>query len=283
LTEAQIRDTIFHNMKHISTIPQGQKNQLADSYPGAQAIARAVAVLKAFDDRHPEWGLSDLSEHVGLNKTTTHRILAALESEGLIARNPISGGYRLGLELVALGGAALRATELHSIARPEMERLAHESEAAVSLEVLNRGQTLVLDEVTNRGPAGAPRDMGGRLPLHATSTGKLLLAYRSQDEVRRLLQRPLTPLTARTITDPTQLAQALTQIRAQGYAVAREELEIGFVAVAAPLHDHSGAVVAAISIGGPLLTMTEERLPALVASLQITARAISRQLGYRPG
>lgn len=258
-------------------------SQLIEAYPGAQAITRAIAILKSFDDRHPEWGLSELSEHVGLNKTTTHRLLAALESEGLITRNPISNGYRLGLELVALGGAALRATDLHTVARPEMERLAQESSVAVSLEVLNRGQMLVLDEVTSREPAGAPRDMGIRLPLHATSTGKLLLAHRPTAEIETVLQAPLLALTPQTVTEPAQLRAALSQIRQQGYAVTREELEIGFIAIAAPIYDYTNNTIAAVSLGGPLLRITEERLPDLIAQLQIAARAISRQLGYRPG
>lgn len=270
-------------MKQRFKLNQEPETQTVDAYPGAQSITRAIVLLKAFDDRRPEWGLSELSEHVGLNKATTHRLLAALENEGLIARNPVSGGYRLGLELVALGGCALRSTELHPVARPEMERLAQESGVAVGLEVLNRGQMLVLDEVASRGPAGAPRDMGMRLPLHATSTGKLLLAYAAEAVIEQVLRTPLAPLTAKTITDPAVLAAELDQIRTQGYAVAREELEVGFVAVAAPIYDHSGAVIAAVSIGGPRLTLTEDRLPDLVAALQVTARRISRQLGYRPG
>lgn len=257
--------------------------QTGEAYPGAQAISRAIALLKAFDDGHPEWSLSELSEQAGLNKTTTHRLLAALESDGLIARNPISGGYRLGLELVALGGAALRATELHAIARPEMERLAQEAGAAVSLEVLNRGQVLVLDEVANRGPAGAPRDMGMRLPLHATSTGKLLLAHRPAVEIDSYLQTPLPALTPQTVTEPAQLQVALAQIRRQGYAITHGELEVGFSAIAAPIHDYTNNMIAAISIGGPQIWLTEERLPTLIALLQVAARTISRQLGYRPG
>lgn len=258
-------------------------SQPVEAYPGAQSITRAIAILKRFDDRHQEWGLSELSEHVGLNKTTTHRVLAALESEGLITRNPVSGGYRLGLELVALGGAALRATELHTVARPEMERLAHESGIAVSLEVLNRNQMLVLDEVTSREPAGAPRDMGMRLPLHATSTGKLLLAYRPAAEVDAYLATPLLSLTPQTVTEPAHLREALQQIRRQGYAIAREELEVGFIAMAAPIYDYTNNVIAALSLGGPRIGITEERLPELIAQLQIAARTISRQLGYRPG
>lgn len=257
--------------------------QSVEAYPGAQSITRAISLLKAFDDRHPEWSLSELSEQVGLNKTTVHRLLAALESEGLITRNSISGGYRLGLELVGLGGAALRANDLHAIARPEMERLAQDGGVAVALEVLSRGQVLVLDEIASRGPAGTPRDMGVRLPLHATSTGKLLLAHRPPAEIEQHLRTPLAALTEKTLTDPVQLQQALAQIRTQGYAIAREELEIGFIASAAPIYDHTNAVVAAVSIGGPRIWLTEERLLDLIGMLQVTARTISRQIGYRPG
>lgn len=259
------------------------ETQPIEAYPGAQSISRAIAILKAFDDRHPEWSLSELSEQVGLNKTTTYRLLAALESEGCIVRNPISGGYRLGVALVALGGVALRSTDLYTVARPEMERLAQETGTAVSLEVLNRGQALVLDEVTSRGPAGAPRDMGMRLPLHATSTGKVLLAHQPPAESEQLLRRPLFALTEKTITAPEQLAQELQQIRAQGYAITREELEVGFVATAAPIYDHTNTVIAALSLGGPRITLTEDRLPELIALLQVAARTISRRLGYRPG
>ena len=79
-----------------------------ESYPGTQAVARAIALLKSFSDTQPEWGLSELAQTTGLNKTTAFRLLAALEAEGLIMRNPLSGGYRLGVELVAMGGCATR-------------------------------------------------------------------------------------------------------------------------------------------------------------------------------
>lgn len=142
---------------------------------------------------------------------------------------------------------------------------------------------LVLDEVSSRTPAGAPRDMGMRLPLHATSTGKLLLAYRPEAEVEKYLQTPLPALPAQTMTEPAQLREALSQIRQQGYAVASEELEVGFIAMAAPIYDYTNHVVAALSLGGPRIWITEERLPNLIAQLQIAARTIARQLGYRPG
>lgn len=256
---------------------------MTESYPGAQAVSRAIAVLRAFDDRHPSWGLGELSEYLGLNKTTTHRLLAALESEGLIERATPGGVYRLGPELIALGGSALRSHELRTLARPEMERLAQEVGEAVALEILHDGQTLLLDEVSNRAIAGVPADVGSRLPLHATSTGKLLLAHQPPERLAAHLDQALPQLTAQTITDPLELSAALAQIRQQGYAQSKEEFEVGFVAVAAPIYNHTGAVVAALGIGGPALRMTEEQLPKLIAALQVAARQLSRTLGYRPG
>lgn len=256
---------------------------MTESYPGAQAVSRAIAVLRAFDDRHPSWGLGELSEYLGLNKTTTHRLLAALESEGLIERATPGGAYRLGPELIALGGSALRSHELRTLARPEMERLALEVGEAVALEILHDGQTLLLDEVSNRAIAGVPADVGSRLPLHATSTGKLLLAYQPPASQEELLNRELAALTPQTMTAAPTLRAALAQIRQQGYAQSSEEFEVGFVAIAAPIYNHTGTVVAALGIGGPVLRLTESLMPGLIAAVQVAARQISRTLGYRPG
>ena len=87
-------------------------------YPGTQAVARALALLKAFSDAQPEWALSDLAQAAGLNKTTTFRLLSALEAERLLMRNPLSGGYRLGVELIAIGGTAMRSNPLRAMSRP---------------------------------------------------------------------------------------------------------------------------------------------------------------------
>ena len=107
-----------------------------ESYPGTQAVARAIALLKTFSDAQPEWGLSELAQATGLNKTTAFRLLAALEAEGLIMRNSLSGGYRLGVELVAMGGCATRSNPLRAMSRPVLESLAQECDEAATLEVL---------------------------------------------------------------------------------------------------------------------------------------------------
>lgn len=259
------------------------ETQPIDSYPGAQSVSRAIALLKAFDDTHPEWNLGDLSGYVSLNKTTVHRLLAALESEGLIVRAAQSGHYRLGAELIRLGGCAMRSNDLRTAARPELESLARESRESVVIEILMGNHTLILDGASNSDPMSISQDIGAKLPVHATSTGKMLLALSPQPEIDKFLSAPLVALTPNTITGPAVLASELEQIRRQGYAQAVGELEVGFVSIAAPVLDQNRTIVGALGIGGPALRLTEERIPDMVASLQVAARRVSRRLGYRPG
>jgi len=252
-------------------------------YPGTQSVARAIALLKAFSDAQPEWTLGELAQATGLNKTTAFRLLSALEAERLVMRNPLSGAYRLGVGLIELGGVAMRSNPLRAISRPQLLTLAEQSGEAATLEVLVEDSVLVIDEVASSNPMGMTQDVGSRLPLHATATGKVLLASRPDAEVELLLAEPLEPLTDQTIVDRAQLRAELARVRQEGIAIGVGELEPGFTAVAAPIVDRERQVVAAISVGGPSLRLTAARLPAIAAMVQMSARQISRQLGYWPG
>lgn len=252
-------------------------------YPGTQSVARAIALLKAFSDAQPEWSLNELAQATGLNKTTAFRLLSALEAERLVMRNPLSGGYRLGVELIALGGTAMRSNPLRAMSRPSLVTLAEQSGEAATLEMLVENYVLVLDEIASSNPMGMTQDVGNRLPLHATATGKVLLASRPDAEIDRLLSDPLEPLTEQTIIDRARLKAELARVRQEGIAIAVGELEPGFTAVAAPIMDRERQVIAAISVGGPSLRLTTDRLPTIAAMVQMSARQISRQLGYWPG
>lgn len=254
-----------------------------ETYPGTQSVARAIALLKAFSDAQPEWGLAELAQATGLNKTTVFRLLSALEAERLVMRNPLSGGYRLGVELIAMGGTAMRSNPLRAMSRPSLVTLAEQTGEAATLEMLVENYVLVIDEVASSNPMGMTQDVGYRLPLHATATGKVLLAGRTDAEIDKLLAGPLEPLTDQTIVDPAQWRIELARVRQEGIAIAVGELEPGFTAVAAPVVDRERQVIAAISVGGPSLRLTSERLSAIAAMVQLSARQISRQLGYWPG
>jgi DNA-binding IclR family transcriptional regulator len=253
-----------------------------EPYPGTQAVLRAITLLKVFTDEQPELGLADLARLVGLNKTTAYRLLTALESEGMVARNPDTDAYRLGPEAIVLGGRAVRANDLRAVAERELQALARQVGEAATLEVLVDGEVLILNEIPVDRLVSANQSIGTRWPAHATSTGKVLLAHLPSADLETLLKTTLTRLTDRTIIDPEILQQELDCVRRQGYAVANQELEVGFIAIGAPVRDHNGQVVAAISVNGPSARLTPDRTPQVVEQVKTAAAQISEQLGFRP-
>lgn len=254
----------------------------SNTLPGTQAVHRAMALLKAFDDERPAWGLSELARATGLNKTTAHRLLAALEREGLLGRAADGERYVLGPEVVVLGGRALRGNNLRAVARPELERLADETRETASLEILSGGRMLVIDEIVGGHLMSGVPDLGSRWPLHASSTGLAVLAFLPDGDAAALLPRALPPVTSATITDHAALLVELAVVRRRGYSIADESLEVGLVAIAAPVYNHDGAVVAAVSIAGPKVRVTPECLPAVAARVVRAAERVSAALGYRP-
>lgn len=248
-------------------------------YPGTQSVVRAISVLKAFTDEHPEWSLTPLAQELGLNKATTFRLLTALESEALIMRDPESERYRLGPAIVTLGGRALRANSLRAVSHVELQALADKTNETASLEILHGWEALVLDEIAGSHVMSGSQSIGSRWPAHATSTGKALLAALSAEQLRQCLPDPLPRYTAHTITNRQALLRDLEKTRQRGYAVAREELEIGLLAIGAPLLNHDGEAVAAISIAGPTLRLTVEREAELGHLVRDVAGRISKRLG----
>jgi DNA-binding IclR family transcriptional regulator len=244
-------------------------------YPGTQAVRRAVRLLKAFDDAHPRRGLAELADVLELNKTTAFRLLAALEGEGLVARAAPAEGYRLGPEAIAIGARALRATDLRAAAHANLEALARAVGETATIEILVDAEVLIVDEVLGGRLVGSVPGLGTRWPAHATSTGKVLLAARSNLE----LPATLTRYTDRTITSREALEKDFAIVRARGYAVAVDELEMGYLAVGAPVRNHDDEVVAALSAGGPRSRMTADRIPTIIDAVRAHARAISAGLG----
>jgi DNA-binding IclR family transcriptional regulator len=255
----------------------------ASPYPGTQAVARAIAVLKAFTDQHPHMTLAEVSRAVKLNKATTHRLLSALELEGLVARDQAAEAYRLGPEAIALGARALRTNDLRSVSRPELAALAEATGETATLEVLAGEDVLILDEAAGRHLVGSAPSIGTRWPAHATSTGKVLLAHTPEARREALLPARLPRLTPKTIASHETLRRELARVSEQGYATAVEELEAGYIAVGAPVYDHDGRVVAAVSVGGPSARLAPERLAGIADQVQKTAARISRKLGYVAG
>lgn len=248
-----------------------------------QSVKRAIDILRCFSREDYELGVMQLSRKLDLHKSTVSRLLYTLGTEDLVYRNPETGRYRLGVGLVELGGLVVLHADLRRVARPHLRELADESQETVNLAVRAGGEAVNVDQVT-------PYDrrvvnigwVGRRTPLHSSSTGKVLLAYLSQKELDALLQDPLPRFTDHTIIDPQVLGERLALVRQKGYAVGLEELEIGLNAVAAPVHDHTGEVIAAVSIAGPTYRFSAELIEAEMAARVVACtERISRALGYR--
>lgn len=240
---------------------------------GAQAALRAVRLLKIFSNERPEMSLAELSKASGLNKTTTHRLLRALQSEGLIERNAATSAYSLGAGLMALGVQALSSNDLRRRVRPLLRMLAKETGETATLEVPVEDSMLILDEVAGSHVLGAAGNVGTRWPIHATSTGKVWLAY--EDTGLDRLREKLQPLTARTEVRKDAFPAQFMEIRRRGYAVTVDELEDGFTAVATVIRGSLGDVQGALSIGGPTQRLSAARRAELGTSLCRTAAQLN--------
>jgi len=247
---------------------------------GAQAVLRAIALLKAFTLEKPERDVAGLADETGLSRGTVHRLLAALESEGLLVRTDNQGLYRLGPTATALGVRALRSSKLRQSAHPELEHLAKKTGETATLEVLSEGKMLILDEVLGARLIGASPSLGTAWALHATSTGKAILAAVSKERVAELLASPLGRFTAETITDRELLVESLEKTRELGYATALQELEDGYSATGAVIRTPMLEPYAALSLGGPSARLTADVLKELGELVKFSADTVSARLGF---
>ena len=247
---------------------------------GNQAVRRAIAVLKSFSDESPDMGVTEVSRKVNLHKSTVYRLLSAFEDEGIIARNPETGKYRLGPELIVLGEQVLRHTEVHRVALPFLRELAERTGETVDLEVLSGSNVVTIEEIAGKHVVAAAGAIGMPWAAHATSNGKILLAYQPAEKQRQILSRTLKRFTPRTLTDPKAVARELGKVRAQGYALSFGELEEHLVAIGMPIRSRNGDAVAAVSLSGPDTRLTGDKLPGLLRMGLETCARISARLGY---
>jgi len=244
-----------------------------------QSVDRAVAILEILA-RDGEAGVTEVARELGVHKSTASRLLAALDRRELVSQDTARGRFRLGVGLVRLAGAAGRSLDVVQESRPVCRALARQEGETVNLAILSGRDALYLDQVA--GPAAlSPHNWAGqRIPLHATSDGKVLLAYLSQAELARCLTPPLRRFTDRTITTLDELSPVLAEVRQRGFATAVDELEAGLTAIAAPVRNEEGRVVASISASGPSFRIPADRIGQVAESVRRAAAEVSRRLGW---
>lgn len=244
-----------------------------------QSVDRALSVLEILAKRGVA-GVTEIAGELGVHKSTASRLVAVLETRGFVEQLADRGKYRLGFGIARLAGALTGQRDLAHEGRRACETLAAEVGETVNVAILDGERVVNISEVRGPSAVAVHNWIGQSTPPHATSSGKVLLAHVPDLDLEALLGRRLAGFTERTVTDVAVLARELDTVREQGWAATQEEYEVGLNALAAPVRDHSGLVVAAMSVSGPSYRLTLETFPAVVPRLCTAAENFSRRLGH---
>ncbi len=231
-----------------------------------RAVERALDILLCFTDA-TELGLSEIASRISLHKSTVHRLLATLENKGFVIRDAQTDKYRLGFRLWELSANLSHSDDPAMILLPEMERLRDVVGETISLYVRDGLERIRIQAVQSNQPIRRVAPIGARMPLSVGASSKVLVTYAEPDVRQAVLNDPLWPESI----DKTAYIQQLEQIRQQGYATSVEERELGAAAVAAPIFNRNGKLVAAIAASGPSNRLTPEKMSEFAAPIMETA------------
>ncbi|MFD6191795.1 IclR family transcriptional regulator [Streptomyces sp. NPDC060275] len=266
--------------------PDHREDRVANKQAGGrgaagavQSVDRAVSVLEILA-RHGEAGVTEIADELEVHKSTAFRLLGVLENRGLVAQEKERGKYYLGAGVLRLAGAAAVRLDISQEGVPLCRELADELGETANIAVLDDDAAVNVMQARGTASVTAQNWLGRRTPLHATASGKVLLAHLPPTLREGLLARPLHRFTEHTVTGAAVLRGELETVTGQGYAITQEELEIGLAAVAAPVRSHDGKVIASISVSGPVYRLTPDRLPDLAKRTSAAGGELSRRMGY---
>ncbi len=246
----------------------------------SQTVERALDVLAAFDDAHPELGIRELARMLQMDRTVVYRLVATLEERNFLEQNPATRRYRIGQAAFTTGQFYVRSNPIFNAAVPRLQAVAATHNVNAFLATLHEDSVLYMSSIQLREPITFLLSAGSRGRLHTTSLGKVLLAGLEDAQVERTLKRiRMVPLTPRSQVSIKGLMSEVRQVRRQGYATSRDTMVMGLASVGAPIRDASGAVVAAISLSLP----SDEADEALVRKLTRTVLQCAEQISIAVG
>ncbi len=256
---------------------------MAKADSASRTINRICDLLNSFSENEPVLSLTQISQRIDLPKSTTYRFLEALESQGMLYREPNGRGFRLGYQLIHWGTLSQASINLRNLALPVLHQLSEETGESAILSVRLGYAGIWIEMIESRHPVRLAMRVGQHLHLHAGASSKVLWAFLPPAQTEDILAHiELKPLCKNTITDPAVLRQELENIRACGYAVSFEETDPGAMGVAAPVFDHTGRPAAGIGIAAPVNRVPPERVDSISAYVLSASQQLSRLLGASP-
>lgn len=246
---------------------------------GAKALVKGVAIVNLLAATRHGLRVTDLVREVDLSRATAIRLLEAL-SDAHLVRSDAEGRYHLGPRCAVWGSEFLASLELREVADDVMMDLVETSNETCHLGICESGSVVYIHKIESAHSLRMVSRVGGTNPLHSTGLGKALLAFLPEAEQDDYLNAKLERRTANTIVNPDMLRSELRRIRANGYAVDDVENELGVRCIGAPIFDHDGVLVGSLSLSGPTIRMSWERIEELRGPVVEAAALISRRFGY---
>ncbi|TDL83102.1 IclR family transcriptional regulator [Peribacillus frigoritolerans] len=246
-----------------------------------KSVSRALDIITLVSLKKGGLGVTEIANQIDINKSSVYRILSTLVQYGYIEQDAETGKYKLGYKFLEISSKLLESIDLRAEARMYLQELENETNEVIHLVVYDQGEVVYIEKLDGSETLRMHSKVGKRAPMHCTSVGKAILAYLPSSVVLEILERKGLPMhTDKTITNKEDFLLELNTVRQKGYALDLEENENGITCIAVPIFDHMGNAIAAVSISGPTIRMTEERLEHLQSRMRNIGRQISLRLGF---
>lgn len=253
---------------------------LQDRYT-INSISRASSILKCFLGDKTHFKLSEIADRLDLDRSTTYRLLISLEKCGFVEKDIRTREYSLGLSAFEIGFAYLKQMDFMKVSKPIMMELAEKAQETVHLAVMVDTEIIYVDKVDSPRAVGVLSKIGQRGPVYCTALGKVMLAFQTEEEKKRIMTKlRFKTFTANTITNKKKLAEELESIKKQGYALDRREIEDDVECIGAPIKNHLGQVIAALSVSGPKYKIGTPLEEQFISGVRDAAETISMKLGF---
>jgi len=245
-----------------------------------RSVERALDVLLCFTNQTPELSMTQIAELVGINKSTVHRLLATLERKRFVERDPLTGLYRPGIRFLQVAYLTLEHNDLRRLAIPYMSQLCEQQRENVNLAILDDIDVTYLHVMESPQRVKLAAAPGQRLPAFCTASGKAILAFIPEENVKRIIERGMPKYTPRTLTSSQEFFKDLHLTRERGFAISEQEFEDGINAIATPIFDRNQQPIASLSVAGPAYRLTRERMLAISPALLATTREIAQAVDH---
>jgi IclR family transcriptional regulator, KDG regulon repressor len=247
-----------------------------------KSVSRALDIIDIVSSEKNGLGVTEIAKQMDINKSSVYRILSTLVQYGYMEQDEETSRYKLGYKFLELSSKLLESIDLRKEAKPYLQELEKETNEVIHLVVYDQGEVIYIEKLEGTETLRMHSKVGKRAPMHCTAVGKAILAHLPSNVVLDILKRKGMPRhTDKTITDQDEFLKELAQVKQKGYALDLEENEYGIRCIAVPIFDHLGKVIAAVSVSGPTIRMTDERIEQLQARMLQIGKQISARLGYR--